>query len=175
MRKGLTRLGLSLGVAVVLTACSVARVTEMNPLPREARWAMLPIVNQSSTPQAGQRAEAIAATLLRAEGVTLVEYPPAEDADSFPVLEEGKRLVEARQWARRGGYRYGVTGTVSEWRYKSGLDGEPAVGVTLKIIDLQNDTVLWSATGARSGWGRESLAGTGHKVIAGLIEGIELR
>lgn len=175
MSNALTRLGLVLAVAVALAACSVARVTDMQPLPREGRWVMLPIVNQSSTPQAGQRAEAIAATLLRADGVTLVEYPSADENDEFPVLEEGRRLSRASQWARRGGYRYGVTGTVSEWRYKSGLDGEPAVGLTLKIIDLENDAVLWSATGARSGWGRESLAGTGHKVIAGLIEGIELR
>lgn len=169
------RLGALLALALTLAACSIARTTEMTPLPRDARWVMLPIVNQSSTPQAGQRAEAVAATLLRAEGLQLAEYPPQTEEDGFPLLEEGRRLAQARAWAQRSGYRYGVTGTVSEWRYKSGLDGEPAVGVTLKIVDVQNGEVLWSATGARSGWGRESLAGTGHKVIAGLIDGIELR
>lgn len=175
MKTRLLRLGAVLALVITLAACSVARMTEMTPLPRDARWVMLPIVNQSSTPQAGQRAEAVTATLLRAEGLALAEYPPMEEADGFPVLEESRRLELARQWAQQAGYRYGITGTVSEWRYKSGLDGEPAVGITLKIIDLRNGDVLWSATGARSGWGRESLAGTGHKVIAGLVDGIELR
>lgn len=175
MKTSFLRLGATLSLLLALVACSVTRTTEMTPLPRDARWVMLPIVNQSATPQAGQRAEAVTATLLRAEGLRLGEYPSEPDEGEFPLLQEDRRLDKAKQWARRAGYRYGVTGTVTEWRYKSGLDGEPAVGVTLKIVDLQSDEVLWSATGARSGWGRESLAGTGHKTIAALIDGIVLR
>ena len=65
--------------------------------------------------------------------------------------------------------RHALVGAVDEWRYKVGVDGEPAVGLALQVLDLQSGNVVWSAVGARSGWSRESLAGVAQKLVRDLL------
>ena len=62
-----------------------------------------------------------------------------------------------------------MSGSVEEWQYKNGLDGEPAVGLSLRVLDARTGQVLWSNSGARAGWSRESLAGSAQKVLNTLI------
>ena len=168
--KIVTRLLLLAG-ALLLTACTTTTTpvtgTALDPA---ARWAMLPIANHTDTPQAGLAAEAITGHLLRARGITrLDQYPPTLSRDTLFEPSERRVVDEAQKWAREKGARYGVTGMVEEWRYKVGIDGEPAVGVTLQVIDLQDGSVLFSASGARSGWSRESLSGVAHKLLESLV------
>ena len=157
----------------MLTAggCAVVDHTaQPGALSREAKWALLPIVNQTDTAQAGLRAEGVTEGLLRARGVAdLTHYPSALSRDSLFEPTERKVQDEAIAWARSAGMRYVVYGAVSEWRYKVGVDGEPAVGVTLTIADAADGRVQWSATGARTGWSRESLAGVAQKLIRELL------
>jgi len=42
--------------------------------------------------------------------------------------------------------------------------------VTLRIVDLSDNKVLWSGAGGKSGWSRESLAGVGQKLIRDMLE-----
>ena len=131
-------------------------------LARDAKWALLPILNHTDVPQAGLRAEAITEGLLRSRGISsLQRYPPALNPETLFEPAERKVQDEARKWARDQGARYAVTGAVDEWRYKVGIDGEPAVGVALQVVDLQSGDVVWSGVGAKSGWSREALAGGG--------------
>ena len=58
---------------------------------------------------------------------------------------------------------------MDEWRYKVGVDGEPAVGVTLEIVDVGTGATVWSGAGAQSGWSREALAAVGQKLIRNLL------
>lgn len=146
------------------------------PIDRNARWTVLPIVNHTDVPQAGLRAEAITEGLLRARGVgTMVKYPPTLNPESLFEPSERRAQAEAQEWARKQGVRYGVTGAVDEWRYKVGVDGEPAVGMALNVIDLQSGEVVWSAVGAKSGWSRESLAGVAQKLIREMLAGAQIR
>ncbi|MGZ8201953.1 MAG: penicillin-binding protein activator LpoB [Burkholderiales bacterium] len=137
---------------------------------RNAKWVMLPVMNHTEVPQAGLRAEAITEALLRAHGVIdLTRYPPALNPDTLFQPSERKVLDEADKWARSQGARYAVYGAVDEWRYKVGIDGEPAVGVALHIMDLQSNQVVWSGVGGKSGWSRESLSGVAQKLIRDLL------
>ncbi|MCM0290554.1 hypothetical protein FCG81_18730, partial [Pseudomonas aeruginosa] len=61
-----------------------------------------------------------------------------------------------------------------EWQYKNGLDGEPAVGVSLQVLEPASGRVLWSTSGARAGWSRESLAGAAQKVLRELVGDLRL-
>lgn len=158
---------------LVLGACAVIRTTAGTgaPVPREARWALLPFVNHTESPQAGLRAEVIADALLRARGVNnLMHYPPSLSSEVLLEPAERKVQLDAQKWAREQGLRYALQGTVDEWRYKVGVDGEPAVGLVLQIIDLQSGDVVWTGVGARSGWSREALAAVAQKLIDGLLE-----
>jgi hypothetical protein len=65
---------------------------------------------------------------------------------------------------------------VDEWHYKVGIDGEPAVGMTLQIIDLaEGDRVVWSAASGKSGWSREALSAVAQKLIKDMLSGVSLQ
>ena len=85
-------------------------------------------------------------------------------------MGDGPRQQEALDWARERQARYALTGTVDEWRYKVGVDGEPAAGVTLQIIDVASGETLWSGAGGKSGWSREALSAVAQKLIRDLLQ-----
>ena len=178
-------------LGIVLSGCSIDRVYEGDPLDDRAAWVLLPIVNQAQTPQAGERVESILLSLLRNRGVKRIgHYPKQVQSQSLMLMDDQARYANALNWALKKGYRYGITGTVEEWRYKAGLDGEPAVGITLKVLDLQAlsdqelrpaqelkkepsiEPTIWTATGARTGWGREGVAIAAHKLLNELLDGM---
>ena len=72
-------------------------------------------------------------------------------------------------WARKQDFDYVITGSIEEWQYKNGLDGEPAVGISLQVVDPASNQTVWSNSVARSGWSRESLAGSAQKVLKKLV------
>ena len=141
-----------------------------------AKWVMLPVLNHTDVPQACLRAEAITEALLRSGGVNnITRYPALLSQDTLFEPSERKVYVEAEKWAKVQGARYAVYGAVDEWRYKVGIDGEPAVGVALHIIDLQSNEVVWSGVGGKSGWSRESLSGVAQKLIRQLLSTANIR
>lgn len=163
--------------ALLLAGCASTTSSTVGneALDPQARWALLPVVNSTETPQAGLSAEALVEHHLLGRGIAnLQRYPAALSRDSLFEPTERKLSEEAQKWAREQGARYAITGSVEEWRYKVGLDGEPVVGVTLKIIDLGSGRVVWSASGARSGWSREGLSAVAHQLIGGLLAGVRL-
>ncbi len=154
-----------------LGACSTLDVAPAAGLDRNMRWAVLPLINLTETPQAGQRAAAIVDSVLRVRGIgDVVRAPQTLGGESLFEPQDAATQDKALAWARTSGARYAIGGSVSEWRYKVGVDGEPAVGLTLQITDLANNKVVWSAAGARSGWSREALAAVAQKLIRGLTQ-----
>lgn len=164
-------LSIMLLAALAAAGCAVTDTTGGTAsIERNAKWVLLPVMNHTEVPQAGLRAEAITEGLLRAKGVAdLTRYPATMNEDTLLQPAERKVLDEADKWARSQGARYAIYGAVDEWRYKVGIDGEPAVGVALHIIDLQNNAVVWSGVGGKSGWSRESLSGVAQKLIRQLL------
>lgn len=169
-RRGLAFL---LGSALLgLAGCSVVdRSPTPSALDRNARWVLLPFANHTETPLAGQRAEAITESLLRGGGMThLTRYPASLVQETLFETNANKVQEQAFGWAREQGARYAVSGAVDEWRYKVGVDGEPAVGVMIQVTDLSSGAVVWSSVGGKSGWARESLAGVAQKLIGSLLQ-----
>ncbi|OIQ91381.1 hypothetical protein GALL_267150 [mine drainage metagenome] len=166
---------IKLGILLMISMLASCAVMDQNhnskPLERDAKWALLPVVNHTDVPQAGLRAEALVDVLLRARGVAnLRSYPPALNQDSLFEPAERKVVIDAMNWAREQGVRYAVTGTVEEWHYKVGVDGEPAVGMTLQIIDLKDgDRVVWSSAGSKSGWSRDALSAVAQELIRKML------
>jgi len=151
---------------LALSGCSTIDVAPRVDLDRAARWAVLPLANQTETPGAGQRAAAVIEGVLHARGITNVARPPASlGAESLFEPADAGSADKALAWARAADVRYAVTGTVTEWRYKVGVDGEPAVGLSLQVIDLSSGRTAWAATGGRSGWSREALSAVAQKLV----------
>lgn len=169
------KLGTAMAVGLALLAgCAGQYTKDIAPLPVGTKWALLPMVNYAETPQAGQRAESILFTLLHRRGLTELRRYPASANDGLPDLNDERRLEDATAWARAENIRYGVRGSVEEWQYKSGLDGEPAVGLSVQVVDVGSGRVIWSASGARSGWGYDTLSGTAQELLQDLVAGMPL-
>lgn len=169
------RLG-GLALTLLLCACAVVNISEeKTALSRNARWAMLPVMNHTETPQAGLRAETILLPLLNQHGISdLVSYPASLNRDSLLTNNEQSTLEEAKRWAREQGIRYAVSGRVDEWRYKVGVDGEPAVGMSLIVWDLSTDKIVWSAVGGKSGFSREAVSAVAQKLLQQLTTRLPL-
>jgi TolB-like protein len=162
---------------LLLVGCgsTIQSTANHEALDEQAKWALLPIANNTDTPQAALSAEAMLEHQLRRRGInTLLHYPAMLSRDSLFEPTERKVSEEAQTWARKQGARFSVTGSVEEWRYKVGIDGEPAVGVTLKVIDLSNERVVWSASGAKSGWSRDALSGVAQTLLTDLLTSLHL-
>jgi hypothetical protein len=151
--------------------CSTLSATRAPGVDLKAAWVLLPAVNNTETPQAGARLDSLTASLLRVHGVqNLSVWPAARAGDA--LLEQADRAGQekAMVWAKEQQARYAVTGSVDEWRYKVGLDGEPAAGITLSITDLSSGQVIWSGSAARTGWSREAVSGVAQKVVNQLLD-----
>lgn len=165
---------LSLALAVLLIAgCSSFTGKSSPTLARSAHWGLVPMVNLSQTPQAGERAEQILLSVLSSHGLQPQVYAPAVVGEQA-LLDDSERVAGALDWARQQKLDYVVAGSVEEWQYKNGLDGEPAIGISLRVLEVSSGRVLWSNSGARAGWSRESLAGTAQTVLDKLVNDLRL-
>lgn len=165
---------LLVALALMLNACSSYQIPESPELSTQRSWAIMPMENHSNTPLAAEKVEQILRTQLYAQGVDTVKYPATPATDLKSLLDSSPKQKQAQAWLATQAVDYVITGSVEEWHYKSGLDGEPAVGITLEVKSAQTGETLWQASGSRGGWGRESVSGAGQTVIKELVEGLNL-
>lgn len=167
----LLRLATSIALAAGLAACSTTDIGDAPELAAGTQWGLLPFANHTETPQAGLRAEAIAETILRARGMAnLRRYPASLNNETLFEPMDRKQMDAALEWARSENLGYALTGTVDEWRYKVGIDGEPAVGLTLQLVEVSSGKVVWAAAGGKSGWSREALSAVAQKLSRTLLK-----
>jgi hypothetical protein len=162
---------------VTLAGCtSVLHVKAGPPLSAGVPWALLPFGDFGETPQAGERAEELATSLLRMRfGLDLERYPATRESAALVDLDERQRYDKALQWAREGGFVYGLTGSVQEWRYRSGADGEAAVGLSLRVINIKTGRPEWLASGSRSGLGAQTVSGIAERLLSTMINQIRMQ
>jgi polysaccharide biosynthesis protein PelC len=159
----------------LLLGCSVIDVQKNASLSSSGRWLIVPFQNFSQTPRAGEQVEEMLAILLRIRGVSNIEmYQQDETKDEWPESNDRKRQENALLSAMKEDISYAVAGSVDEWQYKLGVGSEPVIGLTIRIIEIPSGKVIWSATGARSGWSTESLSGTAQKLLKDLISKLEI-
>lgn len=174
MRKQLNSL-LWVVMVMTLSACGTLTTTDTVSVSANQPWVLLPVNNLSTTPRAGEKTNTLVETHLRARGVDSLEtYNTPEGLNLVSLLDTDRQINDAIAWARQNGMRYGMTGTVHEWHYKSGPDKEPAVGLSLKLIDLSTKQVVWQATTAKTGWGYTNVSGVADKAVEKLLKQINI-
>ncbi|EML1601088.1 penicillin-binding protein activator LpoB [Burkholderia cenocepacia] len=156
--------------AAVLAGCGSMRQTAAPTLAASDAVAIAPIANFTETPAAGGSAAALAATILRANGLADVRLAPV-DGDGNAMFDTAQRDTGERRlaWAREHHVKYVLAGAVEEWRYKAGVDGEPVAGLTFELVDVESGRVVWSAAGTRSGWSRSSLSSVANALVGRLL------
>lgn len=151
-------------VAFLLWGCGSERISIARPfaLPAEKSVAVYALKNYTVTPQAGKKAANLIAALLRNKGYRVVER-----VDS--AASEGTQ-AQKRTDAARVGARYLIDGAVNEWRYKTGIDGEPAVSLTVRLVDTATHQTLWSGAASQSSYGTDSLGVVAQNLVEKLFE-----
>ena len=158
----------------LLTGCSTYNIPDSPQFSQDHQWIVMPFNNYSTTPLAAEQAEAMVASVIQSEGVSVTMYEVSTENTLESILDSSIKTKAAKQWLFTQPASYTVSGSITEWRYKNGLDAEPVVGVTMTITDSLTNQVIWRATGALSGWGRESLAQTGLEVFEKLISDLDI-
>jgi len=116
--------------------------------------------NYTDTPRAGMRAANIIEGILKAEGYRIISH----------VNDKKYTLKKAFKQAKKDDSKYFIYGGVSEWRYKTGIDGEPAVSLQISLYKTKNKKLIWSATGSDSDWGNGSIGTTAQSLILEMLE-----
>ena len=105
---------------------------------------IIPFANFTQTPMAGYKVAGILEGVLRSKNIkfkgSLWDF---EERDYS--IEDIQKLIEDINSS------YIITGYVNEYRYKTGIDGEPAVSVTIKIYDKKLKKYIYIATFSRVG------------------------
>ncbi len=134
-------------------------------LDKNASFVILPFENHTETPLAGWRVSGIVEGVFSSKGFNVKEIfhdIPVKDLSS----EEIKELIKK---AKIKNIKYVITGYVNEWRYKTGIDGEPVVSITLKIIDTEMEKPVWIGVASKTGWGHESVGTVTQKLINKMV------
>ena len=163
---------LIMSALLLLTGCAAQMSSPSPALDANQVVYIMPFNNQSTTPMAQAQAEQLLASVLADAGIKVELYPKNNVSDLQASLEPQQRQAPAEQWLASRQPGYVISGVVQEWQYKYGLDGEPAIGVTLQLSD-SNGTTLWRGSAARSGWGRESLSQLALKTFAELSSNLD--
>ena len=155
-------------VLTLLTACASSSF-HAGPTPtteHSASWVVAPLLNNTATPYAGQRAAQLVSALLAQRGVGAVQVAPAPaDATGLPIDNGASAEDAAKAFALQQHAQYLVRGSVDEWTYKIGLDGQPAVGFTLSVLDLTSGKVIWTGAASASGGSRQGVAVLAQKTL----------
>lgn len=153
----------ALAMVLLLGGCSTLELSRATVLPESNQIKTITVFsldNYTDTPQAGMRASNLI------QGVLLSRH--------YRVLsgidKNRMSLAQQLQTARDNGSDYILNGGVSEWRYKTGIDGEPAVSLQCKIIRVDSQKVVWSTTASSNDWGNASIGTTAQSMIESMFE-----
>ncbi len=150
--KNLFFLVLFFSITNLLGGCATTRINTSTSIAMDkaGSWGILPFDNHTTVPFAGQRAQKLAAALLQSRGIANIHFPPSSP-NPMPIGQSANNPQQYVAWAKENNIRYLISGSVDEWRYKVGLDGEPAVSFTLELRDVSSDASLWRGAASASG------------------------
>jgi len=153
---------------IIFTACSSMVHKKTTTLSSHKTYAIGSFVNYTETPMAGLRAASIVESVLAEKNI--VVHSLIAGSDDVALKKSKQELFALQtQKAKSMGANYFITGSVQEWQYKTGIDGEPVVSYSLKVIDLSNNAILFNGVGAKNAWGHKSIGVVAQEIAQELI------
>ena len=150
-------------IILFLSGCSALSYNaHQGKLDKNQKIVVDAFLNYTETPMAGYRAASIMdAALLHRGFKSNIRYSMISDENSNVEIP----FLERIQKAKDAGASLLATGEVIEWRYKTGIDGEPAVSLVIRVYDTQTAEVIFSSTGSKNGLGYSSIGIVANDVI----------
>ena len=164
----------ALAACLGLTACK-GRV-QHGGIPRvdpaQVKIFMPAFSNATDDEHAGRALTEITASVLLQEGLPLIQKEPAL------VRSRGEKAAGPdgvfTETAKMVGATHVLIGTVHEYRYKTDLDGDPVVGVSMRLIDAQTGETLWQGSSSKVKVFFASLTGTAQAAVQHLVDHMPL-
>ena len=150
---------------------------------RARHVALLYFANHTNNPQAGK----IVTDLMSSELYTVPDFQMMEQSAIHEKLKKSKHYdddylesvldnISAREIGKLLGVDTVIFGSVSEYRYKMDLSEVPAVGINIRLLDVESGEILWTAsksqTGNNSWFLKDSLNSLAQKTCRKLVKSI---
>ncbi len=152
----------------LFTNCSSTISRSSTTLPKDRIYAVSTFWNYTETPMAGFRASTIIDGVLSNKGVKTISLIGGENEIESVKSKESFIKKKINQ-AKKLNADYIILGSVQEWRYKTGIDGEPVVSYSIRVIDLKDGSIAFNGVGAKSGWGHKSIGVVAQEIANSLI------
>ncbi|MSU49653.1 MAG: hypothetical protein EXS37_11310 [Opitutus sp.] len=134
---------------------------------RVDRLLLPPFVNATDDEHAGRALTEMTGSALVEAGIALFQ---TEELLLKTAAEKAQgpdgRYAEV---ARTMNATHLLIGTVHEYRYKTDLDGDPAVGLTLRLVDAATGQTLWQGTSGNVGYAFASLTSAAGRAVRSLV------
>lgn len=151
-------------VSLMLLSCSSVVENIQHGSDIYPSFTIIPFENNTETPLAGLRVASIAEGVASSKGYNLKRVMTYEQKEY--TQEEIANIIKA---LKNKDVDYVITGSVNEFRYKAGIDGEPAVSITLRIFSLKEDKWIYTATVSKSGRFFQSVSTVAQSILNRII------
>ena len=151
-----------------ITGCSSMVNKKSINLPLDKKYAISSFWNYTETPMAGLRAATIVEGVLAQKNITALSLIGGGDEIGLSTTKKSFLIKKIKE-AQAVGADYLIVGNVQEWRYKTGIDGEPVVSYGIKVINLQDNATVFNGVGAKSAWGHKSIGVVAQEIAKDLI------
>ncbi len=166
MKKTFIALQMSI-LIFLLSACAVMVVNSNNSkLAESGSYLVVPFRNYTQTPNAGYRIASILNGILRSKNYKISNYLLLLGNNG---VNNKKNIVKTLNRAKNKGIRYVISGDVNEFRYKTGIEGEPAVSITVFVYNSDSKKIIWSSTGSATGWSNQSITTVAQNLLNRLL------
>jgi hypothetical protein len=131
------------------------------------RLLLPPFVNATDNEHAGRALTEMTGSALVQAGIALfqTEETLLRSAADKAAGPDGRYA----ELARGVNASHLLIGTVHEYRYKTDLDGDPAVGITLRLVDAATGQTLWQGTSGNVGYAFASVTSAGARAVDSLV------
>ncbi len=155
--------------AVVLSSCSsvVYHGGQSEGSLYIQRLLMPPFINATDDEHAGRALTEMTGSALVEAGIPLYQ---SEDLFQKTITKDKEQApMSQTELARSVNASHILIGTVHEYRYKTDLDGDPAVGITLRLVDAETGETVWQGSSGNVGYAFASLTSAAQKAVRTLI------
>jgi len=130
------------------------------------RVVMPPFLNATDHEHAGEALTQLTGSIVLEYGIPLYQTEEilSKTVDDTALQQEMRYL----QIARDNKATHLLIGIVHEYRYKSDLSANPAVGITLRLVNVADGRTLWQGSSSKVGRSYSSLTATAQKAVRDL-------
>lgn len=131
------------------------------------RLLMPPFINATDDEHAGHALTEMTGSALVEAGIPLYQTEDLYKRDAS--ADKSKPPLSQTDIARSVNATHILIGTVHEYRYKTDLDGDPAVGITMRLVDAETGETVWQGSSGNVGYAFASLTSAAQKAVRTLV------